>query len=69
VPRFTTISPDLAGRDLHLHFERQLKGSRLPRHSERFVGTVALDTETADQAWTATARLAERYRLTLYDAA
>ena len=30
---------------------------------------VTLDTETADQAWTATAWLAERYRLTLYDAA
>jgi predicted nucleic acid-binding protein len=30
---------------------------------------ITLDTETADQAWTATARLAERYRLTLYDAA
>lgn len=30
---------------------------------------VTLDMETADQAWTATARLAERYRLTLYDAA
>ncbi|MHB8744161.1 MAG: type II toxin-antitoxin system VapC family toxin [Sulfuricaulis sp.] len=30
---------------------------------------VTLDTETADQAWTATIRLAERYRLTLYDAA
>jgi predicted nucleic acid-binding protein len=30
---------------------------------------VMLDTETADQAWTATARLAERHRLTLYDAA
>jgi len=30
---------------------------------------VTLDTETADQAWTATARLAERHRLTLYDAA
>jgi len=30
---------------------------------------VTLDTETADQAWTTTARLAERYRLTLYDAA
>jgi predicted nucleic acid-binding protein len=29
---------------------------------------VMLDAETADQAWTATARLAERYRLTLYDA-
>jgi len=28
-----------------------------------------LDTETTDQAWTTTARLAERYRLTLYDAA
>jgi predicted nucleic acid-binding protein len=30
---------------------------------------IVLDAETADQAWTATARLAERYRLTLYDAA
>jgi len=30
---------------------------------------VTLDAETADQAWTATARLADRYRLTLYDAA
>ncbi len=30
---------------------------------------VTLDAETADQAWTVTARLAERYRLTLYDAA
>lgn len=30
---------------------------------------VSLDQETADQAWTTTMRLAERYRLTLYDAA
>jgi predicted nucleic acid-binding protein len=30
---------------------------------------VSLDTETAAQAWVTTARLAERYRLTLYDAA
>jgi predicted nucleic acid-binding protein len=30
---------------------------------------VTLDAETAEQAWTATARLVERYRLTLYDAA
>ncbi len=30
---------------------------------------VMLDTETAEQGWTATARLAERHRLTLYDAA
>ena len=30
---------------------------------------VTLDTETADQAWTATIRLAERYRLSVYDAA
>jgi predicted nucleic acid-binding protein len=30
---------------------------------------VMLVAETADQAWTAPARLAERYRLTLYDAA
>jgi predicted nucleic acid-binding protein len=29
---------------------------------------ITLDTETADQAWTATARLAERHVLTLYDA-
>lgn len=30
---------------------------------------VSLDQETADQAWTITMRLAERYQLTLYDAA
>ena len=30
---------------------------------------VNLDPETASQAWTATGLLAERYRLTLYDAA
>lgn len=30
---------------------------------------VNLDSETGNQAWTATALLAERYRLTLYDAA
>ena len=30
---------------------------------------VTLDTETADQAWTATNRLAESHRLTVYDAA
>src|SRR5574340_366957 len=30
---------------------------------------ISLDHETASQAWTATAHLAERYRLTLYDAA
>jgi predicted nucleic acid-binding protein len=30
---------------------------------------VKLDQETAAQAWSATARLAERFRLTLYDAA
>ena len=30
---------------------------------------VNLDQETADQAWTATMRLSERHRLTLYDAA
>lgn len=30
---------------------------------------INLDPETASQAWTATALLAERYRLTLYDAA
>jgi predicted nucleic acid-binding protein len=30
---------------------------------------ITLDGETADQAWTATIRLAERYRLSVYDAA
>ena len=30
---------------------------------------IALDTETAAQAWITTNRLAEQYRLTLYDAA
>jgi predicted nucleic acid-binding protein len=30
---------------------------------------ITLDMETADHAWTATVRLAERYRLTMYDAA
>ena len=30
---------------------------------------VTLDTETADHAWTATVRLAERHRLSVYDAA
>lgn len=30
---------------------------------------VTLDTETADQAWTATIRIAERLRLSVYDAA
>lgn len=30
---------------------------------------VTLDTETADQAWTATIRIAERLRLNVYDAA
>ena len=30
---------------------------------------IALDQETAAQAWTLTTRLAEQYRLTLYDAA
>ena len=30
---------------------------------------ILLDAETADQAWTATVRLAERQRLSVYDAA
>lgn len=30
---------------------------------------VTLDIETAEQAWTSTIRLAERHRLTVYDAA
>ena len=29
---------------------------------------IRLDTETADQAWEETARLAEKFRLTIYDA-
>ncbi len=45
-----------------------------PKRRQRLAGflrglPVTLDAETADRAWTATARLAERYRLTLYDAA
>jgi len=44
------------------------------KHRQRLTGflrelPITLDTETADHAWTATARLAERYQLTLYDAA
>ncbi|HEY4363121.1 MAG TPA: type II toxin-antitoxin system VapC family toxin [Bryobacteraceae bacterium] len=43
-------------------------------HRQRLAGflrelPITLDTETAEHAWTTTARLAERYRLTLYDAA
>jgi predicted nucleic acid-binding protein len=30
---------------------------------------ITLDPETTDQAWSVTARLAERYRLSIYDAA
>jgi predicted nucleic acid-binding protein len=30
---------------------------------------ITLDSETADQAWTTSVRLAERYRLSVYDAA
>ncbi len=30
---------------------------------------ITVDEETADRAWTATVRLAERYRLSVYDAA
>jgi predicted nucleic acid-binding protein len=57
----------------------RLRGLPLPRaekriRRQRLAGflrdlPVTLDAETADQAWTATARLAERYRLTMYDAA
>src|SRR6202163_820898 len=44
------------------------------RRRQRLAGSlralpVTLDIETADQAWTATARLAERHRLSVYDAA
>jgi predicted nucleic acid-binding protein len=49
---------------------KRLDGKRRQRLAGFLRGLpVTLDTETADQAWTATARLAERYRLTLYDAA
>jgi predicted nucleic acid-binding protein len=49
---------------------KRLDGRRRQRLAGFLRGLpVTLDTETADQAWSATARLAERYRLTLYDAA
>jgi predicted nucleic acid-binding protein len=49
---------------------KRLDGKRRQRLAGFLRGLpVTLDTETADQAWTATARLAERHRLTLYDAA
>ena len=45
-----------------------------PRRRQRLAGflralPIMLDTETADEAWTATIRLAERHRLSVYDAA
>jgi predicted nucleic acid-binding protein len=50
--------------------KKRLDGKRRQRLAGFLRGLpVTLDPETADQAWTATARLAERYRLTLYDAA
>ena len=49
---------------------KRLDGRRRQRLAGFLRGLpVTLDAETADQAWTATARLAERHRLTLYDAA
>jgi predicted nucleic acid-binding protein len=49
---------------------KRLDGKRRQRLAGFLRGLpVLLDTETADQAWTTTARLAERHRLTLYDAA
>jgi len=49
---------------------RRLDGRRRHRLAGFLRGLpITLDMETADQAWTATARLAERYRLTSYDAA
>jgi predicted nucleic acid-binding protein len=50
--------------------KKRLDGKRRQRLAGFLRGLpVTLDPETADQAWTATARLAERHRLTLYDAA
>ena len=49
---------------------KRLDGKRRQRLAGFLRGLpITLDAETADQAWTATARLAERHRLTLYDAA
>jgi len=49
---------------------KRLDGKRRQRLAGFLRGLpITLDMETADQAWTATARLAERYRLTSYDAA
>ena len=44
------------------------------RRAQRLAGflralPITLDPETADQAWSVTVRLAERYRLSIYDAA
>jgi len=49
---------------------KRLDGRRRQRLAGFLRGLpVTLDAETVDQAWTTTARLAERHRLTLYDAA
>jgi predicted nucleic acid-binding protein len=49
---------------------KRLDGKRRQRLAGFLRGLpVTLDAETGDQAWTATARLADRHRLTLYDAA
>lgn len=52
--------------------ERRGRLTTLARHEKiSFLQAlpISLDHETAAQAWTTTSRLAERYRLTLYDAA
>ncbi|MBS0445101.1 MAG: type II toxin-antitoxin system VapC family toxin [Proteobacteria bacterium] len=52
--------------------ERRKRLSESQRHQlSNFLSAlpVALDNETAEQAWTVTTHLAERFRLTLYDAA
>ncbi len=52
--------------------ERRGRLTTLARHEKiSFLQAlpISLDHETAAQAWTTTTRLAERYRLTLYDAA
>jgi predicted nucleic acid-binding protein len=49
---------------------RRLDGRRRQRLAGFLRGLpVKLDMETADQGWTISVRLAERYRLTVYDAA
>ncbi len=50
---------------------RRRIGARRRLELSRFLRAlpITLDTETAEQAWTTTAQLAERHRLSVYDAA